>query len=58
LPPVNTNPIFYFKKLKDLANENNLLELSMGMTNDYIDAIKNGSTYLRIGSGIFGSRSN
>ena len=58
LPPVNTNPIFYFKKLKILAHENNLPELSMGMTNDYIDAIKNGSTYLRIGSGIFGSRSN
>ena len=58
LPPVNTNPIFYFKKLKILAHENNLLDLSMGMTNDYIDALKNGSTYLRIGSGIFGSRSN
>ena len=58
LPPINVNPIFYFNKLKTLAHENNLSELSMGMTNDYIEAVKNGSTYLRIGSGIFGSRSN
>jgi glucose-1-phosphate thymidylyltransferase len=41
------------KQLKNLADLNNLLELSMGMSNDYISAIQNGATYVRIGSAIF-----
>jgi pyridoxal phosphate enzyme (YggS family) len=58
IPPVNKSPIFYFKKLKDLALKNNVQELSMGMSNDYIHAIDCGSTFVRVGSSIFGPRSN
>jgi len=43
----------YFKNLAELAKINNLSELSMGMSNDYECAIKNGSTFVRIGSKIF-----
>jgi phytoene dehydrogenase-like protein len=43
----------YFKQLKDLSHLHNLSELSMGMSNDYISAIQNGATYVRIGSAIF-----
>ena len=47
----------YFTKMKDLKNELNLKELSMGMSSDYIEAIKNESTFIRVGSKIFGERS-
>jgi pyridoxal phosphate enzyme (YggS family) len=53
LPPINEDSEKYFKALKQLAIDNNLKELSMGMSNDYISAIKNGSTFIRIGSAIF-----
>lgn len=53
LPPINEDPEQYFKNLARLANENNLSELSMGMSNDYECAIKNGATFVRIGSKIF-----
>jgi uncharacterized pyridoxal phosphate-containing UPF0001 family protein len=53
LPPINEKPEKYFGQLKNLADLNNLLELSMGMSNDYISAIQNGATYVRIGSAIF-----
>jgi pyridoxal phosphate enzyme (YggS family) len=56
IPPLNENPNSYFFQLKKIANENNLHELSMGMSNDYLDALKNGSTFVRIGSKIFGER--
>jgi pyridoxal phosphate enzyme (YggS family) len=56
IPPINSPPDFYFKKLKNLADKYNYTELSMGMSNDYIIAIKNSATFLRIGSGIFGQR--
>ena len=58
LPPIDQNSEKYFKELKQLASDNNLKELSMGMSNDYISAIKNGSTFVRIGSGIFREKSN
>jgi len=58
IPPFNENPIEYFQNLKILAQKCNLSELSMGMSNDYIQAIKNGSTYVRIGSAVFGPRIN
>ena len=58
LPPIDQNSEKYFKELKQLASDNNLKELSMGMSNDYISAIKNGSTFVRIGSGIFREESN
>ena len=53
LPPINDDSDKYFKELKQLAFDNNLKELSMGMSNDYMSAIKNGSTFVRVGSGIF-----
>jgi pyridoxal phosphate enzyme (YggS family) len=53
LPPINEDSEKYFIELSHLAIDNNLKELSMGMSNDYISAIKNGSTYIRIGSAIF-----
>ena len=56
IPPVSSEPTEHFLTLKDLASKCNLAELSMGMSNDYIKAIKNGSTYVRIGSAIFGER--
>jgi pyridoxal phosphate enzyme (YggS family) len=54
IPPVSSDSSFHFQALSKLAQDNNLKELSMGMTNDYISAIKSGSTFIRIGSGIFG----
>ena len=53
IPPIEGDPIQHFKRLAELANENNLKELSMGMSNDYECAIKNGATFVRIGSKIF-----
>jgi len=56
IPAVNANSKLSFLKLRDLATNNTLQELSMGMSNDYEEALKAGSTYLRIGSAIFGNR--
>ena len=56
LPLANDIPDFHFAKLKKIATENNLLNLSMGMSNDYVSAIRFGSTHVRIGSKIFGNR--
>jgi len=56
LPPINSNPDSYFKILKDKSNSLNLNELSMGMSGDYEKAVLNGSTYLRLGTEIFGKR--
>jgi len=53
IPPVNKDPKIYFTELRKLALKNNLQELSMGMSNDYKDAISLGSTWVRIGSEIF-----
>ena len=56
IPPVNEEPDKYFKEINILNKKFNLPELSMGMSADYLKAIENFSTYLRIGSSIFGSR--
>ena len=56
IPPVNLDPVPFFKELKNLNNKLNLSELSMGMSSDYEKAIENYSTYLRIGTDIFGKR--
>ena len=56
IPPINADPTPHFIILKKLALKNNLQHLSMGMSNDYKLAIKNGSTFVRIGSLLFGSR--
>jgi len=53
IPPVDGDSNQYFKNLADLAKANNLKELSMGMSNDYECAIKNGATFIRVGSKIF-----
>lgn len=56
IPPVDKEPSKYFEETKLLSQKFNLSELSMGMSSDYLTAIENSSTYLRIGSGIFGKR--
>jgi len=55
LPP-NSNSDKYFRVLKKSAEQLNLKDLSMGMSSDYEPAILNGSTYLRLGTIIFGER--
>jgi len=57
LPPMDTSPGEYFKILQDTSQKLNLPDLSMGMSSDYEEAILNGSTYLRLGTAIFGERS-
>tara|TARA_B100001029_G_scaffold176988_1_gene180822 strand:+ start:40 stop:705 length:666 start_codon:yes stop_codon:yes gene_type:complete len=56
LPPVNDKPEKYFSKMNYLNKKLNFKELSMGMSSDYLEAIKHDSTYLRIGTNIFGKR--
>jgi len=58
IPPISGDSNLYFSQLSKIANENNLKELSMGMSNDYVLALKNGSTFVRVGSGIFSAKSN
>ena len=53
IPPIKVDPTQYFKKLGEISRSNNLSELSMGMSSDYVCAIKNGATFVRVGSGIF-----
>ena len=57
IPPFNENSFRYFKEMKELNDKLELNELSMGMSSDYLSAIQNGSTFIRIGSEIFGQRS-
>ena len=56
IPPFDKDPKPYFIKMRDLSENLKLKEMSMGMSNDYLEAIKQGSTFIRIGSKIFGSR--
>jgi pyridoxal phosphate enzyme (YggS family) len=53
IPPKDLDPENFFNKMRSLSAENNLKELSMGMSLDYKLAIKCGSTFVRIGSSIF-----
>ena len=57
IPPADDQSENFFKEMALLTKKLNLLELSMGMSSDYIEAAKNSATYLRIGSNIFGKRS-
>ena len=57
IPPANTDPLLYFTEMEELTNNLNFKELSMGMSSDYLKASEYSSTYLRIGSSIFGQRS-
>ena len=56
LPPINVDPVPFFKKLTLIGTRNNLNNFSMGMSHDYLQAINLGATFVRIGSGIFGTR--
>ena len=57
IPPLEKSSDFFFKEMRILNENLNLDELSMGMSSDYLDAIKNSATYVRISSNIFGKRS-
>jgi len=57
IPPNEDDVEKYFSKMRELKNEYNLKELSMGMSSDYLSALKFDSTFIRIGSKIFGERS-
>ena len=56
IPPHKDDPAPHFVLLKKLALQNQLKHLSMGMSSDYEIALKNGATFVRIGSQIFGDR--
>ena len=56
LPPNDENTKMYFSEMQKLTKEFNLKELSLGMSNDYLEAVEYGSTFLRVGSKIFGQR--
>ena len=56
IPPNNDNPEKYFSQMFEIKKKFNLKDLSMGMSSDYLLAMKYGSTYVRIGSRIFGAR--
>ena len=58
LPPINSDSGKYFKILKKTSEKLNLTDLSMGMSADYEQAVLNGSTYLRLGTVIFGERNS
>ena len=57
LPPFDEDPIPFFKKMQNLSASLKLKEISMGMSNDYMDALRFKATYIRVGSKIFGNRS-
>ena len=57
IPPFGENSSKYFSEMCELNKKLDLTEISMGMSSDYLNAIEFKSTYLRIGSNIFGQRS-
>jgi len=57
LPPFDEDPTPFFKKMQNLSETLKLKEISMGMSNDYMDALRFRATYIRVGSKIFGNRS-
>ncbi len=57
IPPLNIDPDAYFEEMKKLNKTYGFKELSMGMSSDFLVAAKHSSTYIRIGSSIFGKRS-
>ena len=56
IPPNDQNTKKYFVEMNKINQELNFKELSMGMSEDYLEAVKNNATYVRVGSKIFGSR--
>ena len=57
IPPINVDPESYFEEMNKLNKDLGFTELSMGMSSDYLVAVKYSSTYVRVGSSIFGQRS-
>ena len=57
IPPQESDIKTYFSQMLKLNKSLNLKELSMGMSSDFMEALENGSTFVRIGSKIFGNRS-
>ena len=57
IPPLNEETSKYFLKMNEINKKLKLNELSMGMSSDYLEAIENNATFIRIGSSIFGQRS-
>ena len=57
IPPNDKETENHFKRLSELNKQFNFQQLSIGMSNDYLLAVKYGASYVRIGSAIFGSRS-
>ena len=56
IPPYNQNPQKFFVEMQSLNKKLKLNELSMGMSADYLEAVQYSSTFVRIGSSIFGER--
>ncbi len=56
IPPNDKKPEKHFKRISELNDQFKLQQLSIGMSNDYLDAIKFGASHIRVGSAIFGSR--
>ncbi len=56
IPPIDQDPIFYFNKLNILAKENDIDQLSIGMSDDYEKALQFNPTYIRLGTILFGKR--
>ena len=56
IPPADKDPTIFFQKMNTLNKKFGLNELSMGMSSDYLKAVENFSTYIRVGSSIFGKR--
>ena len=58
IPPFDESPAPHFALLRELARDNGLRELSMGMSGDFEEAIRFGATMVRVGTAIFGARHN
>ena len=56
IPPAAESPKLHFALLQKIATENNIDQLSMGMSNDYTEAIMLNATYIRLGTILFGER--
>ena len=56
IPPNDKEPEKYFKKISELNAQFKFKELSIGMSSDYLKALKHGATFVRVGSAIFGKR--
>ena len=56
IPPLDEDPVYHFSLLRNLAHAAGLSEVSMGMSGDFLVAVRCGATYVRLGTRIFGTR--